>query len=222
MSNSVTPWTAACQVLCSLLSHGSCSHSRPSSQWCHPTIFSSVVPFSSCLPFFPLSGSFPMNWLFASGGQSIGASASALASVLPMNSQAWFPAGLTSLISLQPKGLSRVFCSTTFQKHQFFSTQPSLWSYSHIHHIISRKMIALIYGTLLAKWTQCSLINLLAIAFLIVLFFIAFLLGFFFPSRYIMAFLPRNKCLLISWLQSMATVVLEPKKRKSVTFSTFY
>ena len=85
--------------------------------------------FSSCLQLFPVSESFPMSWLFASGGQSIGASASA--SVFPMNIQDWFPLGLTSWISLQSKGLSRVF-NTTIQKHLFFGAQPSLWSNSHI------------------------------------------------------------------------------------------
>ena len=88
-------------------------------------------PFSSCLQSFPASGSFPMSWPFASGGQSIGASA--LASVLPTNIQGWFLLGLTGLISLQSKGFSRVFSSTIVQKHQFFSAQPSLWSNSHIH-----------------------------------------------------------------------------------------
>ena len=107
-----------------------CSHSRPSSQWCHPTTSSSVVPFSSCLQSFPASGSFPMNQ-FASGGQSIGASVST--SVLPTNIQDWFPLGWTGWISLQFKGLSRVFSNTTVQKHQFFGAQPSLWSNSHIH-----------------------------------------------------------------------------------------
>ena len=116
---------------CSSPSPGVCSNSGPSSQRCHPTILSSVIPFSSCLQSFPASGSFPMSWLFASGGQSIGASTSA--SVLPMNIQGWFPLGLTGLISLQTKGLSRVFSNTTIQKHQFFSAQPSLWSNSHIH-----------------------------------------------------------------------------------------
>ena len=102
------------------------SNSCPLSWWCHPTISSSVVPFSSCLQSFPASGSFPLSQFFATGGQSIGASASA--SVLPMNIQDWFPLGLTGLISLQSKRLSRVFFSTTIQKHQFFSTEPSLWS----------------------------------------------------------------------------------------------
>ena len=103
----------------------------PSSRWCHPTISSSVAPFSSCPQSFPGSRSFPMNGLFASGGQSIRASASA--SVLPMNIQGWFPLGLIGLISLLSKGLSRVFSSTTIWKYQFFGIQPSLWSNSHIH-----------------------------------------------------------------------------------------
>ena len=106
------------------------SDSRPSSQWCHPAISSSVVPFSSCLQSFPALGSFQMSQFFSSGGWSIGASASA--SVLPMNIQDWFPLGLTGLISLLSKGLSRVFSSTTVQKHQFVGAQPSLWSNSHI------------------------------------------------------------------------------------------
>ena len=87
-----------------------CSNSYPSSWWCHPTISSSVIPFSFCLQFFPASGSFPMSQLFASGGQSVGVSASA--SILPMNIQDWFPLGLTGLISSLSKGLSRVFSST--------------------------------------------------------------------------------------------------------------
>ena len=92
------------------------SNSCPSSWWCHPTISSSVVPFFSCLQSFPASGSFLINQLFATGGQSIGASAS----VLPMNIRDWFPLGWTGLISLQSKGLSRIFSNTTVQKHQFF------------------------------------------------------------------------------------------------------
>ena len=111
-------------------SPGACSNSCPLNRWCCLTISSSVAPFSSCLQSFPASGSFPMSGLFTSGDQSIGGSASA--SVLPMNIQGWFPLGWTGLISLQSKGLSRVFSSTTIWKHQFFSTQPSLWSNSHI------------------------------------------------------------------------------------------
>ena len=114
---------------CPSPSPGVCSNSCPSSQWCHPTISSSVFPFSSCLQSFPASGSFLMSQLFTSGGKSIRASAS----VLPMNFQDWFPLGWTGWISLKSKGLSRVFFNTIVQKHQFFGTQPSLWSNSHIH-----------------------------------------------------------------------------------------
>ena len=103
----------------------------PLSQWCHPTISSSVVPFSFCPQSFPASGSFPMSQLFTSGGQSIGVSASK--SVLPTNTQDWPSLGWTGWISLQSKGLSRVFSNTTVQKHQFFSTQLSSQSNSHIH-----------------------------------------------------------------------------------------
>ena len=103
---------------CLSASPGDCSDSRPLSWWCHPIITSSVIPFSSCLQSFQASESFPMSQFFSSGGQSIGASAS----VLPMNIQDWFPLGLTGLISLQSKGLSRVFSNTTIWRHQFFST----------------------------------------------------------------------------------------------------
>ena len=99
-------------------------NSCPSSWWCHPTISSSVVPFSSCIQSFPASGSFQMSQFFASGGQSIGVSAST--SVLPMNTQDWSPLGWTGWISLQSKGLSRVFSNTTVQKHPFFGAQLSL------------------------------------------------------------------------------------------------
>ena len=107
------------------------SDSCPSSQWCHPAISSSVVPFSSCPQSFPASESFPMTQLFTWGGQSIGVSA--LASFLPKKSPAWSPSEWTGWISLQSKGLSRVFSNTTVQKHQFFSAQPSSQSNSHIH-----------------------------------------------------------------------------------------
>ena len=100
------------------------SNSCPLSPWCHPAISSPVVPFSSCRQSLPASESFPMSQLFACGGESIGVSAST--SVLPMNTQAWSPLGWTGWISLQSKGLSRVFSNTTVQKHQFFSTQLSL------------------------------------------------------------------------------------------------
>ena len=99
-------------------------NSCPLSQWCHPTLPSSVVPFSSCLQSFPASGSFQMSQFFTPGGQSIGVSAST--SVLPMNTQDWSPLGWTSWISVQSKELSRVFSNITVQKHQFFSAQLSL------------------------------------------------------------------------------------------------
>ena len=107
------------------------SNSCPSSQWCHPAISSSVVPFSSCPQSLPASESFPMSQLFTWGGQSTGVSA--LASVLPMNTQDWSSLEWTGWISLQSKGLSRVFSNTTVQKHQFFGSQLSSQSNSHIH-----------------------------------------------------------------------------------------
>ena len=107
------------------------SDSYPSSRWCHPAISSSVVTFSSCPQSLAASESFPMSQLFAWGGQSTGASASA--SFLPKKSQGWSPSEWTGWISLQSKGLSRVFSNTTVQKHQFFGTQPSSQSNSHIH-----------------------------------------------------------------------------------------
>ena len=100
------------------------SNSCPSSWWCHPTISSSVVPFPSCLQFFPASESFQMSQFFVSGGQNIGVSASA--SVFPMNIQDWFPLGWASWILLQSRGFSRAFSNTTVQRHQFFGTQLSL------------------------------------------------------------------------------------------------
>ena len=103
---------------------GACSNSCPWNQWCHPTISSSVIPFSSCPQSFPASGSFPVNQFFTAGGQTIGVSASE--SVLPMNIQDWFPSGLTGWISFQSKGFSRVVSNTTVQKHQFFGSQLSL------------------------------------------------------------------------------------------------
>ena len=125
-----------------------CSTSRPLSWWCHSTISSSVVPFFSHFQSFLASGSLLMSQLFTSGDQSIGASAST--STLPVNIQDWSPLGLTGLISLQSKGLSRVFSNTTVQKHQFFTTQPSLWSSSHIHTWLLEKP-SLYYTNLWAK-----------------------------------------------------------------------
>ena len=107
------------------------SDSRSSSQWCHPAISSSAIPFSSCPQSLPASESFPMSQLFTWGGQSTGVSA--LASFLPKKSQGWSPSEWTCWISLQSKGLSRVFSNNTVQKHQFFGAQPSSQSNSHIH-----------------------------------------------------------------------------------------
>ena len=134
---------------------GSCSNSCPLSWWWHPTISSSVIPLSSCLQFFSASGCFQMSQLFTSGGQSIGASASA--SILPVSIQDWFPLGLTGWISLQSKGLSRAFSNTTIQKHQFFGSQPSFWSNSHIYTWLLQKSWLWLYGPLLAKGCLCFL-----------------------------------------------------------------
>ena len=136
----------SCSVMSDSLQHHGLQHARPPcpsptpgvhsnscplSWWCHPTISSSVIPFASCLQSLPASGSFQMSQLFASGGQSIGVSASA--SVLPMNIQGWYPLVGSALICLQSKGLSRVFSNTIVLKHQFFSAQLSLWPNSHNH-----------------------------------------------------------------------------------------
>ena len=129
VSNSL--WTHGLQharLPCPLPTPGACSNSCSLSWWCHPTMSSFVVPFSSCLQSFPASGSFPVSQFFASGGQSIRASASV--SVLPVNIQDWFPLGWTGWIFLQSKGLSRVFSSTTAR---FFGAQLSSQSNSHIH-----------------------------------------------------------------------------------------
>ena len=158
---------------CPSPSPGARSNSCPLSQWCHPTISSSAVPFSSCLQSSPASGSLPMSRLFASGGQSIGASASA--SVLPMNIQGWFPLGWTAVIFLQSKGLSRVFSNITVQKHQFFSVQPS-------------------YGPALTSifdyWKAIALTRWTFVGKVISLLFNML-------SRFVIAFPPRSKHLLI-------------------------
>ena len=132
MSDSLRPHELQhSRLLCPSLSPWVCLNSSPLSQWCHPMISSSVVPFSSCFQSFPTSGSFPVSRLFTSGGQSIGALDSA--SVLPMNIQGWFLFQLTGLIYLQSKRFTRALSSTTVQKHQVFSTQPPLGSNSYIH-----------------------------------------------------------------------------------------
>ena len=127
----------------------------PLSRWCHPTISSSIVPFSSCPQSFPASGSFQMSQLFAWGGQRTGVSAST--SVLPMNTQNWSPLEWTGWISLQSKGLSRVFSNTTVQKHQFFSTQPSSQSNTH-PYMTTGKTIALTRRTFVGKVMSLLLI----------------------------------------------------------------
>ena len=160
----------------------------PLSQWCHATISSSVIPFSSCLQIFPASRSLPMSQFFTSGGQSIGVSASA--SVLPMNSQVWFPLGWTGWISFQSKWLSRVFSNTTVQKWQFFSTQLSLWSNSH-PYMTTGKTIALTRQNFAGKIISL-LFNML--------------------SRFVIAFLPRSKCLLISCCSHHLKSFWSPRK----------
>ena len=140
---------------CLSLSLRVCSSSCPLSRWCRPTISSSVAPFSSCHQSIPASGSFLMSHFFASGGHSIGASAST--SVLLMNIQGLFPLGLTGLVSLLSERLSRVFSNITVWKHQFFGTQPFLWSSSHICTWLLE-----IYGPLLAKWWMSLLFNILS------------------------------------------------------------
>ena len=138
---------------CPSLSPGVCSNSCLFSWWCHPAISATVTRLSSCPQSFPTSGSFPVNWLFVSGDQSIGASAST--SVLPMTIQVWFPLALTGLISLLSKGLSRIFSSTTVRKDQFFSSQPSLWSNSHLCTRLLEEPLLWLFQPLSAKWCVC-------------------------------------------------------------------
>ena len=139
------------RLLCPPLSPGVCSDSCPLSWWCHPTISSSVAHFSSCLQSFPESGSFSMSWLFASSGQSIGASAS----VLPVNIQDWFPLRLTGWISLQSKELSRVFSNTTVQS---INSSVLSFLYSPTPYMTIGKTIALTKWTLVGKVTSLLLI----------------------------------------------------------------
>ena len=182
-------WLQHARPLCPSPTPRVYSNSCPLSQWCHPTISSSVVPFSSRLQSFPALGYFPMSHFFTSGGQSVVVSAST--SVLPINIQDWFPLGWTGWISLQSKGLSRVFSNTTVQKHQFLSAQLSLFivQLSHLY-VTTGKTIALTRCTFVDK-VMSLLFNML--------------------SRLVITF-PRSKCLLISWLQSPSVAILEPKK----------
>ena len=148
------------RFLCPTLYPGVCLNSSPLSRWCHPTISSSVVPFFSCPQSSPASGSSPVSQLFATGGQSSGASASA--SVFLMN-EYWLEGLIsfrTGLISLTSKGLSRVFSwDDSAQKHQFFGAQPSLWSNFHIHTWLLEKSQLWLYRTLSSKWCLCFLIQ---------------------------------------------------------------
>ena len=175
---------------------GAYSNSCPSIQWCHPTISSTVIPFSFHLQYFPASGSFQMSQFFTSDGQRFRGSASA--SVFPMNIQDWFPLGLTGWISLQSKGLSRVFSSTTVQSISSlvlsFLHSPTLTS-THDH------------------WTNHALTRQTFVGNVMYLLFNML-------SRLVIAFLPRSKHLLMLWLQSPSAVILEPKKIKSVTVSS--
>ena len=162
----------------------------------HPTISSSVVPFYSCPQSFPASGSFPVSHLFTSNDQSIGISASA--SVLPMNSQGWFPLGLIGLISLLSKGLTRVLQHHSSKAPILPHSAFFIVQLSH-PYMTAGKTIALTIGTFISK-VMSLLFNM--------------------QFGFVIAFLPRSKCLLISWLQSPSAVILEPKKIKSVTVST--
>ena len=193
----VTPWTAARQASLSFtpsLSPGVCSNSCPLSQWCYPTISSSAPSFYSCPQSFPESGFFSndlslhLRWpKYSSFSFSISPS---------MNSQGWFPSGLIGLISLYYKGLSRVFSTTTIQRHPLFSAQPSLWLNSPIHTWLLEKTQFWQYGKVMSL-----IFNTL--------------------SSFVIALLPRSMCFLTAWLQSLSAVILESKKIKPVTVSDF-
>ena len=183
-----TPWATARQASLSFIIFQSLLKLMSIESVIPSTHLILCCPFFSFPQSFPTSGSFPMSQFFTSGGQSIGASASS--SVHPMNIQGWFPLGLTGLISLQSKGLSRVFSNATVRKHQFFSTQSSLLSNSHIHTWLLGKCQLWLYKFC---WQTTSLFyNML--------------------SMFVIAFLLRSKHLLISWLQSLSEVIFEPQK----------
>ena len=189
VSNSLRPHGLQhTRLPCPLSTPGVCSNSCPLSQWCHPTISSSAVPFSSCLLSFPASRSFPMSQFFKSGGQSTEVSASA--SVLPMNIQGWFPFGLTGLISLQSKGLKSLL------QHQS-SKASVLWCSAIFMAQLSHPYITTGKTISLTRWTFVSKVMSLLFKML---------------SGFVIAFLSRSKRLLISWLQSLSAVILEPKK----------
>ena len=187
MSDSLQPHELQHTMLpCPLQTPRASSNSCPSSRWCHPTTSFFVVPFCSCLQSFSASGFFPRSQFFTSDGQSVWVSASA--SVLPMNIQDWFPLGLTGLISLQSKGLSRVFSSSKasiLQHSAFFTVQ-----LSHPYMTTGKTKA-------LTRWTFVGRVMSLLFNML---------------SRLVIASLPRSKHLLISWLQSPSAVILLPKK----------
>ena len=186
----VTPWTASCQPHCPSPTPGVYSDTYLLSWWCHPTISSLVVPFSSHLQSFPASASFQMSQLFASGGQSIQVWAST--SVIKMNIQDWFPLGLTGWISLQSKGLSNLLQHHTSKASILRCSAFFIVQLSH-PHITTGKTIALTRWTFVGK-VMSLLFNML--------------------SRLVITFLPRSKYLLISWLQSPSAVILETPKHK--------
>ena len=192
----VTPWIAAHQASLSITNSQSPPKPMSIESGMPSNHSSSAIPFSSCPQSFPALGSFQMSQLSESGGQSIGGSDST--SVLPMNTQDWSLLVWTGYISLQSKGLSRVFSNTTVQKHQFFGAQLSIVQLSH-PYMTSGKTIALTGRTFVCK-AVVLLFNML--------------------SRLVITFLPRSKRLLISWQQLPSAVILEPRKIKSDTVST--
>ena len=194
----VTPWTIACQASMSIINSRACSNSCPLSLWYHPTISSSVIPYSFCPQSFPALGSFPMNQFFSSGDQRIGVSASA--SVLPVNMQDWFPLEWTGCISLQSKGLSRVFSNTTVQKHQFWRVLSFLYGpgLTSIHDYWKNHSFD--------KMGICRQNNVSAFKY-------ADYVGYSFSSK--------EQCLLISWLQLPFAVIWSPRKLSLSVFSLF-
>ena len=198
MSNSLLPHGLQhAKPPCPSPTPGVYSKSCPSSRWCHSAISSSVIPFSSCPQSLPVSESFPMSHLFAWGGQSTGPSA--LASFLPKNTQGWSPLGWTGWISLQSKGLSRVFSNhsskaSILQCSSFFTVQLS-------HPYMTTGKIIALTRQIFAGKVMSLFLNML--------------------SRLVITFLPRSKRLLISWLQSLSAVILEPQKIKSDCFHCF-
>ena len=199
MSNSLQPHELQrTRPPCPSSTPGVHSDSRPSSQWCHPAISSSVIPFSSCSQSLPASESFPMSQLFTWGGQSTGVSA--LASFLPKKSQGWSPSEWTGWIYLQSKGLSRVFSNTTVSSKASILRHSAFFTVQLSHpYMTTGKTMALTRRTFVGK-VMSLLLNML--------------------SRLVITFLPKSKSLLISWLQSPSVVILEPKKIKSDTVST--